>query len=200
VLGRRRGWSGGWNGIAVCDSKGRGGPILKFTAGEWGAFLDGAHAGEFDLPGQAASGSRPWGRLPPARVSRGPAPAGELLARAPPPPTRWAWSMTCSTPGGRWRARGTGTRSSGSPSSRAGGVERSRRTAVDADVAAGPMPDGPRSLEQPARQERDDEHGGEGGQPDPWGACPSLPTQFFGGSADRGSRVSSARLGQCHSS
>lgn len=41
------------------------------------------------------------------------------------------------------------------------------RTAVGADMTAGPVPDRPRALEQPVRQERDDEHGHHGGQPDP---------------------------------
>jgi hypothetical protein len=36
---------GGWT--AVRDSKDRGGPALVFTPGEWAAFLQGVHAGEF---------------------------------------------------------------------------------------------------------------------------------------------------------
>ncbi|MCW2568270.1 MAG: hypothetical protein JWN54_2367 [Mycobacterium sp.] len=34
--------------IEVRDSKDRGGPVLRYTAGEWDAFLDGARNGEFD--------------------------------------------------------------------------------------------------------------------------------------------------------
>jgi Domain of unknown function (DUF397) len=34
--------------IAVRDSKDRGGPVLRFTPGEWRAFLAGIRAGEFD--------------------------------------------------------------------------------------------------------------------------------------------------------
>jgi len=36
-------------GVAVRDSKDRGGPTLGFTAAEWTAFLAGVRAGEFDL-------------------------------------------------------------------------------------------------------------------------------------------------------
>jgi hypothetical protein len=34
--------------VAVRDSKNPTGAILKFTADEWDAFLDGARSGEFD--------------------------------------------------------------------------------------------------------------------------------------------------------
>jgi hypothetical protein len=34
--------------VAVRDSKDPGGPILRYTAAEWEAFLDGAKKGEFD--------------------------------------------------------------------------------------------------------------------------------------------------------
>jgi hypothetical protein len=34
--------------VAVRDSKDPGGPILRYTAAEWRAFLDGAKKGEFD--------------------------------------------------------------------------------------------------------------------------------------------------------
>jgi hypothetical protein len=34
--------------IEVRDSKDPGGPILRYTPGEWDAFLDGARNGEFD--------------------------------------------------------------------------------------------------------------------------------------------------------
>ncbi|MGW4411916.1 DUF397 domain-containing protein [Nonomuraea sp. NPDC004702] len=34
--------------IAVRDSKDRSGPVLRFTAGEWDAFLGGVRDGEFD--------------------------------------------------------------------------------------------------------------------------------------------------------
>jgi hypothetical protein len=34
--------------IEVRDSKDRGGPVLRYTVGEWDAFLDGARNGEFD--------------------------------------------------------------------------------------------------------------------------------------------------------
>jgi len=37
------------DGIAVRDSKDPGGPVLRFTTGEWEAFLAGARDGEFDL-------------------------------------------------------------------------------------------------------------------------------------------------------
>jgi hypothetical protein len=36
-------------GVAVRDSKDRGGPTLTFTSGEWLAFLAGVRAGEFEL-------------------------------------------------------------------------------------------------------------------------------------------------------
>ena len=35
-------------GVAVRDSKDPHGPVLRYTAQEWAAFLDGAKAGEFD--------------------------------------------------------------------------------------------------------------------------------------------------------
>ncbi|MFB6518595.1 DUF397 domain-containing protein [Streptomyces sp. NPDC056401] len=35
-------------GRAVRDSKDKSGPILRFTPGEWSAFIQGAKAGEFD--------------------------------------------------------------------------------------------------------------------------------------------------------
>ncbi|HYN18988.1 MAG TPA: DUF397 domain-containing protein, partial [Actinomycetes bacterium] len=35
--------------IAVRDAKDPSGPVLRFTAQEWGAFLAGARDGEFDL-------------------------------------------------------------------------------------------------------------------------------------------------------
>jgi Domain of unknown function (DUF397) len=35
-------------GIGVRDSKDPGGPVLRFTSGEWNAFLAGARNGEFD--------------------------------------------------------------------------------------------------------------------------------------------------------
>lgn len=35
-------------GTGVRDSKDTDGPVLRFTPGEWAAFLDGAKAGEFD--------------------------------------------------------------------------------------------------------------------------------------------------------
>jgi Domain of unknown function (DUF397) len=34
--------------VAVRDSKDREGPVLRFTAAEWDAFIGGAKAGEFD--------------------------------------------------------------------------------------------------------------------------------------------------------
>jgi hypothetical protein len=38
-------------GMAVRDTKEQGtGPVLRFTRGEWAAFLAGASDGEFDLP------------------------------------------------------------------------------------------------------------------------------------------------------
>ncbi len=33
-------------GVAVRDSKDRGGPVLRFTPGQWSAFLAGMRAGE----------------------------------------------------------------------------------------------------------------------------------------------------------
>jgi hypothetical protein len=38
----------GNGGRAVRDSKNPDGPVLRFTAGEWDAFLHGAKGGEFD--------------------------------------------------------------------------------------------------------------------------------------------------------
>ncbi len=35
-------------GIGVRDSKDPGGPVLRFTPGEWHAFLGGVRKGEFD--------------------------------------------------------------------------------------------------------------------------------------------------------
>lgn len=35
-------------GVAVWDSKTPNGPVLRFTATEWAAWLDGAKNGEFD--------------------------------------------------------------------------------------------------------------------------------------------------------
>jgi hypothetical protein len=35
-------------GVAVRDSKDPHGPVLRYTAEEWAAFLDGAKSGEFD--------------------------------------------------------------------------------------------------------------------------------------------------------
>jgi len=39
--------------IGVRDSKDPGGPVLRFTPGEWRAFLGGVRGGEFDRFGQA---------------------------------------------------------------------------------------------------------------------------------------------------
>ncbi len=36
-------------GVAVRDSKDPEGPMLRFTAGEWAAFVEGVAAGEFEL-------------------------------------------------------------------------------------------------------------------------------------------------------
>jgi Domain of unknown function (DUF397) len=36
--------------VAVRDSKGRGSPVLVFTAHEWEAFVQGVRDGEFELP------------------------------------------------------------------------------------------------------------------------------------------------------
>ncbi len=36
------------SGIGVRDSKDAGGPVLRFTPGEWDAFLGGVRNGEFD--------------------------------------------------------------------------------------------------------------------------------------------------------
>lgn len=36
-------------GVAVRDSKNPDGAVLRFTAAEWAAFVEGAAAGEFDL-------------------------------------------------------------------------------------------------------------------------------------------------------
>ncbi|WP_068797908.1 DUF397 domain-containing protein [Pseudonocardia sp. HH130630-07] len=38
-------------GVLVRDSKNRDAATLRFTPDEWSAFLHGAKAGEFDLPG-----------------------------------------------------------------------------------------------------------------------------------------------------
>jgi Domain of unknown function (DUF397) len=37
------------DGVAVRDSKDRGGPALRFTPDEWRAFVAGVKGGEFDL-------------------------------------------------------------------------------------------------------------------------------------------------------
>jgi len=39
-------------GIGVRDSKDPSGPVLRFTPGEWHAFLGGAQNGEFDRFGR----------------------------------------------------------------------------------------------------------------------------------------------------
>jgi len=39
-------------GVGVRDSKDPSGPVLRFTPGEWHAFLGGARNGEFDRFGQ----------------------------------------------------------------------------------------------------------------------------------------------------
>jgi hypothetical protein len=36
------------DGVGVRDSKDQDGPVLRFTRGEWVAFLAGAKAGQFD--------------------------------------------------------------------------------------------------------------------------------------------------------
>ncbi|GAA3387138.1 DUF397 domain-containing protein [Cryptosporangium minutisporangium] len=36
--------------IGVRDSKDRGGPVLRYPAGRWAAFLSGVKLGEFDRP------------------------------------------------------------------------------------------------------------------------------------------------------
>lgn len=36
-------------GVAVRDTKDRGGPALRFTDHEWRAFISGARKGQFDL-------------------------------------------------------------------------------------------------------------------------------------------------------
>lgn len=41
--------------VGVRNSRDPGGPVLRFTRGEWDAFLDGARLGEFDRFGSAAS-------------------------------------------------------------------------------------------------------------------------------------------------
>jgi hypothetical protein len=38
--------------VGIRDSKNSDGPVLRFTPGEWNAFLGGALAGEFDQPGR----------------------------------------------------------------------------------------------------------------------------------------------------
>ncbi len=40
--------------VGVRDSGDPGGPVLKFTRGEWGAFLGAARLGEFDRSGSTA--------------------------------------------------------------------------------------------------------------------------------------------------
>jgi hypothetical protein len=37
------------NLVVVRDSKENGGPVLRYTREEWGAFLAGVKAGEFDI-------------------------------------------------------------------------------------------------------------------------------------------------------
>lgn len=37
--------------VYVRDSKDPDGPVLRFSSAEWAAFVAGARAGEFDLPG-----------------------------------------------------------------------------------------------------------------------------------------------------
>lgn len=39
----------GADGVAVRDSKDPDGPVLRFSDQEWGAFISGVYAGEFDL-------------------------------------------------------------------------------------------------------------------------------------------------------
>ena len=39
-------------GVGVRDSKDRSGPVLRFTPGEWHAFIGGARNGEFDRFGR----------------------------------------------------------------------------------------------------------------------------------------------------
>lgn len=39
-------------GVGVRDSKDPSGPVLRFTPGEWQAFVGGAHNGEFDRFGR----------------------------------------------------------------------------------------------------------------------------------------------------
>ena len=39
-------------GVGVRDSKDPSGPVLRFTPGEWHAFLGGARSGEFDQFGR----------------------------------------------------------------------------------------------------------------------------------------------------
>ena len=41
--------------VGVRDSRDPGGPVLRFTRGEWDAFLGGARLGEFDKFGTTAS-------------------------------------------------------------------------------------------------------------------------------------------------
>jgi hypothetical protein len=36
-------------GVAIRDSKDRSGPVLRFSPGEWRAFVAGVKAGEFDF-------------------------------------------------------------------------------------------------------------------------------------------------------
>jgi len=53
--------------IGIRDSKSPQGPILRFTPGEWNAFLNGAQRGEFDQPGRCRlpDGSATHQRHPP---------------------------------------------------------------------------------------------------------------------------------------
>lgn len=45
--------------VQVRDSKDPDGPVLSFTAAEWGAFVLGAKDGEFDLPDTTKAAPRP---------------------------------------------------------------------------------------------------------------------------------------------
>jgi Domain of unknown function (DUF397) len=51
--------------VGIRDSRDPGGPVLRFTRGEWDAFLGGARRGAFDRSGGTASGRvAPDRRLP----------------------------------------------------------------------------------------------------------------------------------------
>ena len=43
-------WDAGCARVVVRDSKALEGPDLRFTESEWGAFLTGVKAGEFEVP------------------------------------------------------------------------------------------------------------------------------------------------------